>query len=1259
MSNDSEKTMRPAAEAEKTMRPAAEADKTMRPNAQADKTMRPNAQADKTMRPNSQADKTMRPNADSTLRPQKQQDEINRIIYQDETEFILGKGIKYQVAKIISKSTGEADIFLVEHKGKQFVLKLYFIGYKQNHDILNVITKSGGSGLLVDTLEHGVWTNPETQQERDYELMVYCEGGSLDQIKVSHDEKGEKLLGEIALKCACSIDFLHKQQIIHGDVKPANFFFRHKDQNIENLALADFGIAKQCNKDGVVNIPYQERTKIYAAPEYYDIIDKEIQINTKTDFFALGMTLLTLWCGEETYSNMNEFQLKDHKKHGTLSSPKDMSDRTLQLIKALTHPNPNVRASLAEVVRWVKGEEIYELASKKEDIRQFKILFSAEKNQTANSPEELAKFMLESKDLSTKYLYSGRIKDWLSDNLRPELAQEIEDITENQYPQDKEAGFYTACYLLDRAMPYYDAKNKATESSEEIAQSLINNFNQYQKALANKTDSLFLFFNARGAANVAQEFAPLFKKDSDNRDALLQLIHTLDPTLPWIITTDQNETIKCYKPEDVLNAKYEYAFSDESWDDLIGEAFLVWLRHVDPAVEGKIRSQKGYKKRQCVVLYNLSPKVAFNFQMDENTNDYFFTAEEIGNLMNLHMIDYIEDENNSAASDNLDMMCNIDNTQLYDYFKSKGVYDDKIDWIKYCADTQSKDNAGKAGPYNWSIGVYKAIKGLGYDPCYYFPKSKKYVYTLSELSQIPSKEIKEEMEKGYLQSWLTTCYQENPSLDLSAKYTYEKEVLKYLEHVEKLDAKNYDVENYKIGKNSVEEALTHLNRKHRFHVLSKTIIGLLTLIVGGIVIFSLLKLNLPIHAKDHKGWISLIAVISAIITVIAMYTSTDSEGLGNFIVGGISGVVVYAILYFLVPFIGYIAAGLLVVALIMLFVSCYLNYPAKSSSNKNLFKPTFEELELEPLHFAFSDDQTFKSSISDTSYNYAHYLSQGTKKFYKKLIFPWLLIFGMGYLAVWGATKSEQLAAQNLAEQELFGVLTGEWQGTFDNKNATFTITDANAKTADAAISVKYKTQLNETLKGKINLNKKSFHFDDVVKNGNLDGAYDGLFNDDFTEFSGTYKNYETQKTVKFNFKKGASSTTSSGETTTLPSGTKTSSAENDPQTANTVSAGTWSLTGEDSNNWTGKLVVESAGNTAFTGYIDWHKDGNNAGREYYQGSFNEKTRIATLKGTRLENPNGIGLGVYKATLSKNGDELTNGTWSGGSPGTWEAKLNK
>lgn len=530
-SADGDKTLRPALKAEKTLRPGEE-EKTLRPEDDSKKTLRPGvANIDKTLHPGGMEDKTLRPvsSDDATLRAE-QQKAIEAITRQHDTEYLI-KGLNYRVIKLISDGTGEAQIFLVENKGKQYVLKLYYVGIEPppNHQILEIIRQTPRSGLLVDIIDHGQWDNPRVSGElRHYEVMTYCKGGSLDKINLKGDERR---LCEIAKQAAAAIDFCHKHGFIHRDIKPGNFFFADENQN--QVLLGDFGISVRCDQNGVARTD-QARTRIYAAPEMYYTVPGEnrVEIDTKSDFYSLGMVLLCLWMGEKEFKE-REFELMKRKRTGDLPFPADLSGRTLQLIKALTAPQPEKRCGFTEIVRWARGEDVFSDFVGQESKRRFSIIFNAGKNQIAHSPEQLADFMRQDQNLAIKYLYTGKLTKWLNDNQRPELVSEIEDIVEKRYPKDQTAGLYAACYTLNVDMPYYDVKGRPRTTAEEIAQSLIENFSTYQTTLANANDPLFLFFNAHDLKRLTDNAAPLFNKKGRQREALWRLIYELDPSRPY------------------------------------------------------------------------------------------------------------------------------------------------------------------------------------------------------------------------------------------------------------------------------------------------------------------------------------------------------------------------------------------------------------------------------------------------------------------------------------------------------------------------------------------------------------------------------------------------------------------------------------------------------------------------------------------------------------------------------------------------------
>jgi len=103
------------------------------------------------------------------------------------------------------------------------------------------------------------------------------------------------------------------------------------------------------------------RTNPYAAPETYtNNIEGKIEISYKSDFFSLGMMLLILWDGEEIFK-ISERALIKLKTEGKLLYPDNVGKRTLQLLMAITLKDPEKRAGFEEIMKWAKGETIYDL----------------------------------------------------------------------------------------------------------------------------------------------------------------------------------------------------------------------------------------------------------------------------------------------------------------------------------------------------------------------------------------------------------------------------------------------------------------------------------------------------------------------------------------------------------------------------------------------------------------------------------------------------------------------------------------------------------------------------------------------------------------------------------------------------------------------------------------------------------------------------------------------------------------------------------
>lgn len=1126
------------------------ADKTTRPNltpSSPDKTTRPNnapSFSDKTIRPGmdlSSNDKTTRPSgilssAAKTIRPSA--DDIQKVVSGIEREYVID-GKRYRYQQTLSNGTGEGDILLVEHGGKKYVLKLYIEGIKiTNPMVLSQVRKLRGSGLLVNLYNFGTWTHPTTKQQRDYELMEYCEGGDLTSVNINGDEKRFK---QLAVMMAAAIDFCHQHGFIHGDIKPANFMFTDKSQ--KHLVLSDFGISLTCNNNGSVRTENAARTKIYAAPEFYLSIpgSNEREIYTSSDYYSLGMTLLTLWMGEQTFKQQ-EWELMSMKIKGKIKYPEDLSDYSLSLIKALTKTDPAERCTFSDIEKWAKGEKVFEEQKKKSDInkRDFYVLFNAGKQQEAHSPEELAQLMLKEQTLATKYLYNGQVEKWLQANLRPELETEIKDIVENRSPNSQKEGLFFACYALDPALPYYDVNGNPCTSGYEIGMAILNNTDKYLKSLTSLDDLLYVFLQTHDLEDLADELYYAMGSDGDNQllgsayDKLMETVYTLDPQLPYIIKTDDGSVVTCNTLDDIIRAEhYRWHNNNKMMHDLKTSWFVnIWVGQRSKVAYQRIKkiideNDKNDYVVDDAVLYCLNPAISYNFELDTSSTNYYMTYQQVAQLFNYY---YNQRQEGVGATKYYNYQ--IDDSfmqigkksQLYYYFKSKGSYDDKIDWIKYCFELDSKDNKKKAGPYNKTIAFFKALKGLGISPCYRTKKGKN-LYSLSDVRGLKKSERDEELANG-LKDYLTIFFQEDPALDKSKKYNYEKATIKYLEFLDQLSGDIEEVKRYKEASQNVKGLLSDINRTYAKLLITRIMIALLCFVPLISLAVLLCVLGLPFEGNPLKGNSGSFIEVCTIILFLPVCLLTEFEGkiIGEIILSAILSAAVYGLLYLLmsilVPAAPYLIAALLIAFAVVIYIKCYRQFPLKRNTKKQLNSTNFEQLYVEPLHYAYDKTKSkfFDSSISTDIYNYSLYLGEAFKKLLLFAIPTILFTVGLFWLMIW---LTPHIVSKQANVNQQTANMVGKWTGKFGDKKSTIDFKTVTPDYVEAYVHVPFSQMSNERVAGSINIKKKTMVLDDIHKNGILDGKYNCTFTDTdnvLSQIEGTYYNPKSGKRIEFTY---------------------------------------------------------------------------------------------------------------------------------------------
>lgn len=1033
--------------------------------------------------------------AGTALAPGNNQKQPAKVTDVPEYEEYVIEGIRYRHEAVISSSSGEAKVMRVSVDGKEFALKIYKPGHKPDHAVLQNLSQLKGNGFLIDIYAHGMWTDDRSGQEFDYELMQYCKGRSLATLRLNGDESRLK---EMAMRMTAAIDFCHRNNILHRDIKPANFMFTGADET--EFVLTDFGIARHIDSGGKVAVDYC-RTPIYAAPEMYDYnFGEQNHVTKKSDWYAMGMTLLALWQGEGVLT-ADERKLIQDKREGTIPYPtlNEMSKHTLSLLKALTRMNPTKRATYDDIVRWAKGEIIYrDPYTINDNLKNFRVVFSAKDNLIAHSPKELGEIMWNNKTLAKNYLYSEQIVKWLRDAERPEDAIEMDVITEKTYPGDQNAGLYAACLVLNPELKYTGKKGNKISTKEELSEELFNNITNYRDELTNVTHPFWVYCNRLGLQQRVTATQNIMKKSVIS--GLLCFVYDLDVKRPFITKIDD----KTYTIPDLptlFKLVETQALNDSNISKLYSHEFIVWAKNQNLAAtkKGVSANYCGHSNstRMWRLLYALAPGYGYDFKAKGDSD--MFTIDGVMHELTKEIMGLPNRQFNLSAQ-----ICsnNFDDTRLSTYLESKTVYQDQISYIKYCVEFDSDDNKKKYGPYNRRIALMKAVVGITRENIP-LTINRITVHNISELEKEPKLKSNKlnDMQVDLLVDWLALQFQENPDADYNKRSYFDltNDYCNYL---------NQHVPNSSCAQKSNAVADSIRTAKRKFNNAWNRA----NAVKWGTMVLCLIPLIIACCATIH-----------VLATTDANVFGEVMSGIGNF-VGGIVGIIVGLYLLFTIHWIiGVIAFGLVyyglvwlcvkmstvipwvLIAIILAIVSVYVYKFFKSDKKKLEDKWSDMDLDyaknLAIVGAAFnSTDKLLPSLPAD--YPACVYTNGVTdaKRVMKKVRFNAIIVTALTVLSLlfigWinnKVTELEQKKQEITERQTNVSSLAGTYYGTFDGQNASLTLIEKEVKrnyvTIEGEVRVMYNTPMVHNVIGKVAFNggEDEFTLYKVKDNGKTD----------------------------------------------------------------------------------------------------------------------------------------------------------------------------
>jgi ankyrin repeat protein/serine/threonine protein kinase/nitrogen regulatory protein PII-like uncharacterized protein len=351
----------------------------------------------------------------------------------------------YTITGIVSEGkTGEADIYLVSGtNGEEYIYKKYKRDIRVKEEVLEAV-RSIDHPHVIKVLDYGIYDGGF------FEIMEYARGGTAEQYSPLRDvEKMKQIIGQ-----TCdALDYCHGRGLVHRDIKPENLFMKNPDGS--HVLIADFGIASMVDLELERKVTSRNLTFQYAAPETLAYtLDDKVTIGPPVDFFAFGLSLLSLWLGRDWYEHIPFGALPTIIVQGDINIPNDLPPELSDVIRGFLAHNPADRWTNTEVQRRLNGEKVpiaQVTMVQEKRLEPFDFIEINESLRQAHDRKEMADLMLAYPEQAVKHLYRGDIAAWIKPVDRLPVL-ELDTVIEEEYRKSEgktRFGLLKAIYILD------------------------------------------------------------------------------------------------------------------------------------------------------------------------------------------------------------------------------------------------------------------------------------------------------------------------------------------------------------------------------------------------------------------------------------------------------------------------------------------------------------------------------------------------------------------------------------------------------------------------------------------------------------------------------------------------------------------------------------------------------------------------------------------------------------------------------------------
>ena len=381
------------------------------------------------------SDETIRENQNATVR-----EEPDSAVTRREGQTAAGMGNTgmgstfqgYRIVRQLPTKGSEADIFIVEKDGTQYILKQYRYGINPKRDILLAIKALSESHPHEFVRLFDVDFDPASG--RWYEIQEYIASGSLQTLMADRslltDVQQATFFNDVTRELTEALHALHQNNLLHLDLKPSNILLR--SVHPLNLVLIDFGIATSLASDMSKKFTQVRGTPMYQSPESYSG-----GMGRPADWWGLGMILLEIAAGAHPFKGLSNNIIAYAISTEPVPVPEDLDAGRKELLQGLLTRDPEKRWSYEQVVRWLSGERSI--------LQHFETAPVAQAQPAGNAGLKPLKFMdrqyqslaelaaaflkdEQSWEKGKGFLIRGYVRQWLEKNEEFDAIMDIDEV---------------------------------------------------------------------------------------------------------------------------------------------------------------------------------------------------------------------------------------------------------------------------------------------------------------------------------------------------------------------------------------------------------------------------------------------------------------------------------------------------------------------------------------------------------------------------------------------------------------------------------------------------------------------------------------------------------------------------------------------------------------------------------------------------------------------------------------------------------------